>query len=76
MNKAIEEEKRVVFTFDARSLESLEALKQKKGFRTLAETVRDSIRIRGAIQKQSDSGYTEIIVRNPTTGQEKVMVLP
>lgn len=71
-----EKAKRVVFTFDERSLVSLESLKQKKGYGTLAETVRDSIRITGAIQKQSENGFTEVIVRNPVTGQEKVMIVP
>lgn len=76
MERDNEKAKRVVFTFDERSLESLETLKKKKGYGTLAETVRDSLRILRAIQKQSDDGYSEVVVRNPGTGQERVMVLP
>jgi hypothetical protein len=76
MEKENAKAKRVVFTFDERSLEGLEELKKTGGYGTLADTVRDSLRMFRAIKKQSNDGFTEILVRNPKTGSERVMVLP
>lgn len=67
--------KRVVFTFDDRSLDALETLKQAKGHSTLAETVREAVRLYGAIQKQAEAGFVELVVRHPINGQERVLVL-
>ena len=68
--------KRVVFTFDDRSLRSLEEIKDQGHFRTLADTVRNSLQINRALQEQAQQGFTEIVVRNPQTSEEKVLVIP
>lgn len=68
--------KRVVFTFDARSLESLERLKEQARFSTLAEAVRDSLQVRRALQQQAEQGFVEIVLRNPDTKEERVVVIP
>ncbi|MBI4776965.1 MAG: hypothetical protein HY788_22755 [Deltaproteobacteria bacterium] len=67
---------RVVFTFDERSLKSLEDIKEQGHFSSLADTVRESLRVSRALQSQAEQGYTEVIVRNPKTNEERVVVIP
>lgn len=68
--------RRVVFTFDERSLESLERIKEQAKFGSLADAVRDSLQVRRALQNQANHGYTEVVVRNPETKEERVLVIP
>jgi hypothetical protein len=68
--------KRVVFTFDENSLRSLEEIKTAGHFRSLAETVRNSLQINRALQNQVKQGYTEVLVRNPDSSEERVLVIP
>lgn len=68
--------KRVVFTFDERSLQSLEEIKERGRFRTLADTVRRSLQVNRALQAQAEQGFREIVVRNPQTNDERVLVIP
>lgn len=70
------EKKRVVFSFDERSYESLEQMKGEGRFGSLAETVRQALRTSRALQSQGKQGFTEVVVRNPETGEERVLVLP
>ena len=67
---------RVVFSFDERSLESLKKLTEQGRFSSMADTVRDSLQISRALQSQAQHGYTEVILRNPDTNQERVLVIP
>jgi Arc/MetJ-type ribon-helix-helix transcriptional regulator len=67
---------RVVFTFDGRSLESLKQMVEQGQFTSMAEAVRESLAINRALQSQAKQGFTEILVRDPATKQERVMVLP
>ena len=67
---------RVVFTFDERSLASLKEMVDQGPFPSMAEAVRDSLAVNRAIQNQAKQGYTEVIVRDPETKQERVMILP
>lgn len=68
--------KRVVFSFDERSLESLEKLKNQGRFSSMGDAVRESLQINRALQSQANQGYTEVIVRNPETKEERVIVIP
>ena len=68
--------KRVVFTFDERSLASLEDLTEQGRFASMAETVRESLQISRALQKQAEQGFAEVVVRNPETNEERVIVIP
>jgi hypothetical protein len=68
--------KRVVFTFDERSLDSLEKLKELARFDSLAEAVRNSLQVARALQQQKEQGYTEVVVRNPDSKEERVVVIP
>ena len=68
--------KRVAFTFDEHSLAALEEMKEEGHYASMAETVRDSLQINRALQTQAKKGYNEIIVRDPETGDERVLVIP
>jgi Arc/MetJ-type ribon-helix-helix transcriptional regulator len=68
--------RRVVFSFDERSLESLEKLTEQGRFSSMADTVRESLQISRALQGQAQQGFTEVIVRNPETSEERVLVIP
>ncbi len=67
---------RVVFSFDDRSLESLQRIKEQGRFSSMADAVRESLQISRALQTQVEQGYTELVVRNPKTGEERVIVIP
>lgn len=73
---ATKDSKRVAFTFDVNSLEALEEMKEEGHYSSLAETVRDSLQINRALQTQAKKGYNEIIVRDPETGNERVLIIP
>jgi Arc/MetJ-type ribon-helix-helix transcriptional regulator len=68
--------KRVVFSFDERSLESLDKLKSQGRFSSMGDAVRESLQITLALQAQAARGFTEVIVRNPDTKEERVIVIP
>jgi len=68
--------KRVVFSFDERSLASLENLTKQGRFPSMAETVRDSLQISRALQVQAEQGFSEVVLRNPETKEERVIVIP
>ena len=67
---------RVVFTFDERSLESLKTMTDQGRYPSMANVVKDSLQITQALQNQVAQGFTEIIVRNPETNVERVIVIP
>ena len=68
--------KRVAFVFDERSLITLEEMTKEGRFSSMADTVRESLQISRALQEQALDGFSEIIVRNPETGEERVIVIP
>ena len=45
-------------------------------FSSMADTVRESLQISRALQSQANQGFTEVIVRNPETNEERVLVIP
>jgi hypothetical protein len=67
---------RVVFSFDERSLESLQQIKNQGRFSSMGEAVRESLQISRTLQAQSGQGFSEIIVRNPETKEERVIIIP
>ena len=70
------QKKRVVFTFDERSLQNLEQIKDGMKLDSLAETVRSSLTVSRALQQQVKQGFTEVVVRNPESKEERVIVIP
>jgi hypothetical protein len=61
---------------DERSLDSVERLTEQGHFSSMAATVRESLHISRALQAQAEQGFTEVIVRNPETKEERVMTIP
>jgi hypothetical protein len=70
------ESKQVIFTFNEHSYESLKQIQSVGRFSTLAEAIQQSLVISKALQSQGKQGFTEVIVRNPETGCERVLALP
>lgn len=68
--------RRVAFTFDERSLSTLEDMTEQGNFSSMADTVRESLQISQALQSQAKHGFTEIVVRNPDTDEERVIIIP
>lgn len=68
--------RRVVFSFDQRSLEGLQQLTEQGHYSSMAETVRDALQVSRALQSQAVGGFTEVLVRNPETNEERVLVIP
>jgi hypothetical protein len=68
--------RKVLFAFDERSHAGLMELKKRAGFQSLGETVREAVRLTHTLQSQSLHGFSEIIVRNPDTKEQRVLVMP
>ena len=67
---------RVVFTFDDSSLESLKQVRDRGEFSSMGTAVRDSIQLSEVLQDQVADGFSEVVLRNPRTSQEKTLVIP
>jgi hypothetical protein len=67
---------RVVFTFDESSLETLKQVQEQGAFSSMGTAVRDAVELTDVLQDQVKNGFTEVIVRNPQTNQEKTLVVP
>jgi Arc/MetJ-type ribon-helix-helix transcriptional regulator len=67
---------RVVFSFDERSYDSLQQIKDRGRFSSMGEAVRESLQISRALQSQASQGFSEIVVRNPETKEERLIVVP
>ena len=68
--------KRVAFTFDERSLDALEDMTREGSYNSMADTVRESLQISRTLQTQAKQGFSEIALRNPDTGEERVVIIP
>ena len=68
--------KRVGFSFDERSLRALEVMTEEGNYDSMADTVRESLRISRVLQTQAKQGFSEITLRNPDTGEDRVVVIP
>ena len=67
---------RITFTFDNKSLERLKKMVDEGKFTSMADAVRESLAVNRALLSQAKQGFREVIVRDPKTGKERVMVLP
>ena len=68
--------RRVVFTFDDRSYSKLRHLQERGEFSSLGTAVRESIQLSDILQDQVDQGFSEVVLRNPDTNQEKTIIIP
>ena len=67
---------RMVFTFDERGVDNLRKMQAEGHFPSMATVVRDSLRISRTLQQQAADGFSEVLVRNPKTGEARVVVVP
>lgn len=67
---------RVVFSFDERSYDSLKEVQERGAFPSMGAAVREAISLSEVLQAQADEGFTEVVVKNPKTHQEKTLVIP
>lgn len=67
---------RVVFTFDDNSLESLRQVKERGEFSSMGTAVREAVQLSEILQDQVADGFSEIVLRNPKTSQEKTLLIP
>ena len=68
--------RRIVFKFDEPSSRALEIMTKEGGYNSMADTVRESLRISRALQTQAKQGFSEITLRNPDTEEKRVIVIP
>ena len=67
---------RIVFTFDEGSLKSLRQVQGRAEFPSFGTAVRDSIQLSEILQDQVAAGFSEVVLRNPSTNQEKILIIP
>jgi hypothetical protein len=72
----VAESKRVLFSFNDHSYDSLEQMKSEGQFSTLADVVWQSLVVCKALQSHAKQGFTEVTVHNPETGEERILSLP
>ena len=68
--------KRIVFSFDERNYNNLERIRYRGNFSSYADVVRESLQVSNILQEQNDEGFSEIVVRSPKTGKERIMSIP
>ena len=66
----------VLFTFDPRNYQTLQDFTSTGSFTSTAEAVRGAVQVSRVLQSQAMQGFTEVVVRNPRTKEERVLVLP
>ena len=66
--------KRVVFTFGERALRQLRELQAQMELPSMAETVRQSLMIAKTLRDQAEAGFTEVLMRDPKSGREAILV--
>jgi len=65
--------KRILFTFDDQSLSTLEEVTSDGGFSSMAEAVRCGLMILKALQRQSQDGYSRVIVEKGSKSREVIL---
>ena len=56
--------------------EASSTYRQQGRFSSMADAVRESLQVSRALQSQAEQGFSELVVRNPQTGEERVIVIP
>ena len=69
-------QRRVVFTFDSSSLGSLKQVQERGEFASMGTAVRESVQLSEVLQDQVADGFSEVVLRNPKTKQEKTLIIP
>jgi Arc/MetJ-type ribon-helix-helix transcriptional regulator len=68
--------RRIAIVFDGFSLGTLIRVQARGEFPSMAAAVREGIERDLTLLEQAESGFTELLVRNPVRHQEKQIVVP
>lgn len=66
----------VLLTFDDGSLATLTQMTTDGHYTDPADTLRESLQITATFMTQAKRGFSEVIVRNPRTGDERTVEIP
>ncbi|KQR33139.1 hypothetical protein [Deinococcus sp. Leaf326] len=66
----------VLFMFDDGSFGALSQMTTEGNYADPADTLRESLQINATFMTQAKQGFTEVIVRNPRTGDERTLEIP
>ncbi len=66
---------RVVFDFDDRNLAELKRITARAGYPSMGDTIHAALRVISILQEEAGEGETQLIVRNPMTGRQRVIEL-
>ena len=69
-------QKQFTVAFDEKSLASLEQLTHDGGFKTMDDALSESLRLSHTIHSEARDGFTQVVLRNPKTNEERVVVVP
>ena len=67
---------RIVFEFDDEATAQLIGLMDRHNFQTMGKTISYCLGLTTSIGKHADEGFTELIVRNPNTSEQRKLILP
>ncbi|HEY6329036.1 MAG TPA: hypothetical protein VI756_06845, partial [Blastocatellia bacterium] len=71
---AEEKNVRLILTFTENAFRALEEIVQRGRWNTIPDVVQIGLRLERLIQIQSEEGFTELFVRNPRTGAERLVL--
>jgi hypothetical protein len=54
----------------------LQEMQDRYGFGSFAETIREAMRVVHALQSQAQLGFSDVIVQNPDTLDQRRLVIP
>lgn len=66
----------LILTFDDGSLTTLTQMTAEGAYADPADTLHESLQINATFMTQAKQGFSEVIVRNPRTGDERVVEIP
>ena len=67
------EKQKVIFNFEESTFEKLKEVTKDENYCSMGETVRRSLQIFISLRDQFRHGYTQVILRNPTTKRELIL---
>ena len=68
--------KRLNTVYSKSEMAMIQRITEAGSFITMSEAVRNSLKLVDALQQQAAMGFTEIVLRNPETQAEKVVLIP
>lgn len=66
--------KRLSMTLDDASYRALTKMEESSGSK--ANAMRDSLQLNYNVQRQAKDGFSRVVLQNPETGAERVLIIP